>query len=258
MGVDDPHFFYRPYSQLTLATLETLKDPQVRANIIPLQQALEQWRYHDDRSLLIGRVTQLPHMHIPLDFVETTYEWLTLNDKPFMIYSHGPSYSTQEKIGILKADRRLIADAIGTDLLPQPLKTITVKYKNKVLLVSGEGDFKLSNDMKEEIGDGVEGDSKALRKSQINDKDWDTALLLGLSPGIVGPIFDSVHFAMIRGVCYILPEGRPNHFVVIAVTPIDSIIMSAKDFTEDLDAYAKNRYHGSTKSTSRMRFYING
>ncbi|MBL7159503.1 hypothetical protein ISS85_03435 [Candidatus Microgenomates bacterium] len=141
-----------------LVTLESLRDPEVRANIPSLQDALEAWRFQDSTDstkLLRDRILRLPRAHTAMEFVTTVYKDLSEHDQPLTIIDHEPGFSVEENMAILAAKQDEIQAELQTDQLPGILKTISLRlpYKNEhlTILVSGVGDFQLAKQAKREI-----------------------------------------------------------------------------------------------------------
>ncbi len=230
-----------------LVTIESLRDPWVRDQIPTLQQALEAWRFNNDTSLLQTRLIQLPRAHTPMDFVTTVYEHLTRGEFPLIIVNHEPSFSATENIEALADKRDDILATLQTDRFPQILKTVSVKFSTsddyKMVLVSGVGDFRVEKGLKRKIATELDLPISTAKNATVNPSDFDTTLWLGLIPGMVKPIIQPHLIGNVSGVFY-LRTANPSDFVVVSVSPIDSMILKVKHFEAHLRAYARAFYRG--------------
>jgi len=230
-----------------LVTLKNLRYPEVRANIPPLQSALEAWKDQSDTSLLFTRILALPRAHAPMEFVTRVYENLSENDLPFMIADHEPSFSAEENIAALAGRQEEIQAKLGINSLPQILKTISVEFPvdegRLIVLVSGVGDFRLEKRTKREIAGVLELSPKSAKRARINPPDFDTTLWVGLIPGMLKPVIQPHLVGNVDGITY-MHLARPDDFVVLSVSPIDSMIIPVDRFEQHLRAYAKACYTG--------------
>lgn len=228
-----------------LVTSNSLR--RVREHIPDLKTALEMWRDQDDDSLYRDRfMVALPRAHMAPQFIQLLYSWLDSNGLPYYVYTHDSSQSVAEKQAILAQHAKEIYQALGIRELPQPLKTVTLGYSNAgtsyYLLVSGVGDFKIEKELRKEIAEAVQVSNSVMKAASINPREFDTTIRLGLIPGIVSPILEQHLAGNINGIYYLKPK-RPDHFVELAVSPIDSFILRSGEFTEHLKGYAEKAYH---------------
>ncbi len=194
--------------------------------------------YNGDPSLLTGRITQFQGHHIPVQPLLYLYGLGVEGRAPVeLIQNHDFIFSAADS-------QRVLEENFGVEGGVVPLKTVTLKIKSQagtpmVIPVIGAGDFQWGREDIRSIAESYQPDeddefdpafvpatsSKAIKGCTINPREFDTRLLLGLEPGIVGPfpaagtmgLFPFQNMSLLR-------RGEDGEQMVgIAATPFDTI-----------------------------------
>lgn len=258
-------FPFTPGAFFDDVNLATLQDPQVRAMIPDLRMALETWYDTGDLSLIQGRCLLMPRSHLAPVFVMNAYGFIDefrLPDgqkRPFMIVNHDPSFSAGDNAENLAKQAEDVYQTLGINELPQVLKTVTLRFNDKgTVLVSGIGDFRLDRETRIAIGSELGFPKSEARTATINPADFDTTVYLGLQPGMVKPILEPHLVGNVAGICYLKGRVKPEDFMAISVSHVDSIVMQARDFEFLFADYVADSYTGfGLTSTDGYDFYKN-
>lgn len=223
--------------------------------IPPLASALQVAIELDDMTLLQRRADMLPGMQIPIGFLK--YAWgfghpLFGFDRPAALITHEPHCSTVQSIEILEQKRVSIAQQLGSDQMPDPIKTVTLGFKQQgmdsFILLVGEGDFTLSREIKRKATGQLGLPKSAADRSVINPDMADPVLLLRLMPGIVGPFIRSglSNSYLLKGVFYLRKpqEAGPKKFVAVAVSPWETMIIERGVFGVSLNWWHERNGEG--------------
>lgn len=192
----------------------------------------------------------LPRAHMAPQFVLDLYADLTHNGLPHYVFTHQSTRSAREKDHLIGVHAREIMDRLGISApeLPNPLITVTLRYKEgdkpKHVLVSTVGGLEIGKDDKRTLAQEVGVSNTTMKAAAIitDQALFPPTIMLGLIPGIVSPILEPHLCANIRGM--LIRQTDPNKFIEIAVSPIDSIVLRAGDFTRNMLDYAQTQYYG--------------
>lgn len=194
--------------------------------------------YSGDPSWLAGRISQFQGHHIPTQPLLYLYGLGLEGKAPVeLLENHSFVFSAADS-------QRVLDERLGVEADVVPLKTVTLKIKSQagipmVIPVIGAGDFTLSREEIKAIADAyqpIDGEdydpafvpatsSKAMKGCTINPREFDTRVLLGLEPGIVGPFTatGTMDIHPIGSMCFIRHRDDDNQMVGIAATPFDTI-----------------------------------
>lgn len=233
-----------------MVTTNSLEGAESAGFIPDLKDSLDLALKGEDNLYMTRFMVALPRAHMAPQFVLDLYAELTRNGLPHYVFTHESTRSAKEKDRLIGRHAKEIMDALGilARELPDPLKTITLRYKEgdrpRHILVSAVGDFELDKEDRRTIAQEV-GVSNTIMKAAAIVTDqilFPPTIMLGLIPGIVSPIIEPHLCCNIRGVYYRQPN--PDKFIELAVSPIDSLVLRADDFTRSMTEYAKTTYHG--------------
>ncbi len=250
---------FAPQWKFDLVNINSLSDPQTRSGVPDLEECLAVWLETGDLSLLRFRVDFMSRSHLAPTFVMNAYGYVHENKKPFLIVQHEPSFSAGDNAGVLMQQGERIRQALGTDKMPEVLKTVSLGFpSDQLVLVSGIGDFRLDHGVRASIGAELGVTRADSRRAIINPPDFDTTLYLGLQPGMVKPILEPHLVGDVDGICYLKDRALAEDFVAISVSHVDSMIMQVRDFEFLFADYAKDNYMDfSLTSTEAFDFYKN-
>ena len=216
-----------------LVTVESLRDPDVRADIPSLESALDAFKV-GDLGLFIIRTQMFQRAHAPVAFLSDLLVGLLERDQDYTVVAHEPGVSAKENYTAIR-------EAMGEGTIEfGMLKTVLLQVDGQRVLVSRVGDGFLSTEEKKAIAKCF-GWSRSQWKGAVINPAFDTTLFLGLIPGTVKTILEPHLTYSLQGIVHLRDPDSPRQTAFL-VSPLDSILCPTETFEDELERCGNTHY----------------
>lgn len=232
---------------------------------IPFMRALTDEAFIDDLEatmrelasgewqLFFNRVATLKEGHVPPDFLIICWQLLQVQQAPFATQRHRFTFSAAGYLEELHQHEQEIVEKIGPIQL-SVLKTVSASFPidentNKLILISGLGDFRVSKQDKRDIAEALGMENWSAKQAQLNPpntifRPWDRVQYIS---GLIKPMVEMTDH--LDAICFIRPAETSveNEYVAFTASSLDSLILPVETFWQAFEMYAEERYKNAKR-----------